>query len=320
MPITSLPGYVAAVRNYRASPATIKAIAPTQAQRNVLGPAFGGAGGWGVVSSGGAATNVNLGYRAPAATGGGGTRVTTVRTPMQVYQDEILNDPQSLGAQQAYDATTQQLANTRRAQFHEALISSGYDPGALPADLADYSGDIDQATRDAAAANQLSGRAQLNKALNQSTSDLPYLLAARGVARSGELPVGQTSLQEQYQAQAQQGLSDLLSTLRGYGSDYASQFNQAGMSLNSIREAVAQRLAQQKGYSEQVTSEDLGGGPGTYEEGLGGGYAPMYAPTAQPQLQTSDPRTAAAIAGILGPRPKKIPTNIFQIARNVRAG
>lgn len=204
--------------------------------------------------------------------GGGGTTTTTTYTPAQVYESDILADPSAIGAQQAFEATTQQLHNTRQARFRQALIASGYDPGPLPADLADYGGDIDQATRDAAAANQLSSRAQLNKALNQAMVDLPYQLARRGVARSGALPVGQTSLNEQYQVQAQQGLSDLLNTLRGYGSEYAGGYSQAMQGLNAAREAVAQRLAQQRGYSQTVTSDygDQGGGGG--EEGLPPGY------------------------------------------------
>jgi hypothetical protein len=245
-------------------------------------------------------------------------------TPNQVYESEILGDPRAIGAQQAFEATTNQLAATRRGLFRQALISSGYDPGNLAGtDLADYSGDIDQATREQAAANQLSSRAQLNKALNQATTDLPYLLAARGVARSGALPVGQTSLQEQYQVQAQQGLNDLLRALRGYGSDYAGGYNQAAQGLNAAREAVAQRLAQMRGYSQTTTTEDFGDGGDqgdTGEEALSD-YAPMYAPTYAPQLQTSDPYTAQAINRIITPtRGKVVPKNVFQIARNVRAG
>src|SRR4029077_2790160 len=149
------------------------------------------------------------------------TTTATTRSPIQVYQDEILNNPSSIGGQQAFDAATQGLLNTRQSPFRHALAASAADPRTAPGglgDLGDYAGDFNQATLDAAAANPLSARAQLDKALNQSQSDLPYLLAARGVARSGALPVGLGSLQNQYDVQKQQGLGDLLSALRGYAS------------------------------------------------------------------------------------------------------
>src|SRR5262249_42398269 len=225
------PGAVPSSAGYQSFGGSTYALPKLQVQRTVGGDQGGGGGGGG---GGGAGT----------------TTTTTTMTPNQGYEAEILNDPRSIGAQQAFEATTQQLANTRRAQFRQALIQSGYDPGQLGGDLGEYGGDIDQATRDAAAANQLSDRAQLNKALNQAQTDLPYLLAARGGARSGALPVGQTALQEQYQSASAQGLNDLLSTLRGYGQTYAGGYGQAVSGLNAAREAVAQRLAQLRGYSQ----------------------------------------------------------------------
>jgi hypothetical protein len=331
MAIGRLPGYISAVQRYAANPAakrqtqqaltgllppTSSTLAAPGIQRVVSGPVGGGQ-----------RTNVDLGYQPPAApgVGGGRTVTTTTRSPIQVYQDEILNNPTSIGGQQAFDAATQGLLNTRQAQFRQALVASGYDPRTAPGglgDLGDYAGDFNQATLDAAAANPLSARAQLDKALNQSQADLPYALAARGVARSGELPVGFGSLQNQYDVQKQQGLGDLLSALRGYASNYASGYGSAVDRLNAIREQVAQRLAQQQGYSETTTT-DYGDGAdgGVTTTDTGGGYPPMYAPNLAPQLQTSDPYTASVINKIIKPtRGRVVPKNIFQIARNVRAG
>ena len=202
--------------------------------------------------------------------GGGDTVTTTVQTPNQVYEADILGDPMSRAAQQSYDASVQGLANNRRDQIRQASIAAGYTP-TLTGALSQYAGDVDQATLDAAGANQLSARAQLNKALNQANYDLPYILAATGMGRSGSLATGTTALQEQYQQNAQQGLDALNKSLLGYGSDYASGFNTAVQNLNAARAAVADRLARQAGFSQTVTTR--GGGGGTTDT-ADGGYNP----------------------------------------------
>jgi len=227
---------------------------------------------------------------------GGDETITTVRTPMQVYESDILGDPMSRAAQQTYDVGVQGLANQRRDQIRQAIIAAGYTPS-LTGSLSEYAGDVDQGTLDAAAANQLSARAQLNKALNQANYDLPYILAASGMGRSGSFATGTTALQEQYQQNAQQGLDALNRSLLGYGSTYAQGVDRAMQALNASRAAVAQRLAQQAGFSETVTRRGGGGGGGTTDTGdagveptqpqegwsdfgLGGGYIPP--PTVAP--------------------------------------
>jgi len=256
------PGAVPSSAGYQTFGGSTYALPKLQVQRSVGGDQGGGGGAGGGGGGGG---------------GGGTQTTTTVMTPNPIYESDILSAPESIGGQQAFDATAQQLKNTRMAQFRQALVQSGYDPfqgGALPTDLGDYAGDIDQATRDAAAANQLSDRAQTLKSFNQAQADLPYLLAARGVARSGALATGNTALNEQYQSATNQGLNDLLSTLRGYGSTYAGGYNQAMQALNAARQSAAQRLAQMRGYSQTTTTTGGGEWGGGATPGSDVGYDP----------------------------------------------
>jgi hypothetical protein len=181
-------------------------------------------------------------------------------------------------ATEAY-ATLQSGRTSLRDQIRNAIIQSGYDiRGTMPSDLGEYGGDIDAATAAAALANPLSGRAQLQQALERGGSDLGYQLAARGTLRSGALAAGQGALQQSYQQQSNQQLQDLLSAIRGGVSGYTDLMNQSLATRNKAWEDVASRLARLQGarYAAELAARNQ---PVEYygpAEAGPSGFAPAY--------------------------------------------
>ena len=266
------------------------------------------------------------------STGGGGgstpLTTTTTRTPLQVYQDEILGDPGSVAAQGQYDTTLSQLANARKDAIQRAIFGAGWNPsaipGGIPASLQDYTSDF---TGIDPGSNPLSTKAQLDKQLSQANYSLPYQLAATGMGRSGAYAVNASNLQNQYDTASYGGMQDLLSSILGAGQNYASGVSSAASQLDAARAAVAQRLQQMAGYSETTTTSggDGGGDTGFVDSAPGGGSmggTPVSlsnwagAVTGNPSnpLHTTIQKAIKSI-GI-----KKKPANIYQIGRNMMAG
>src|SRR3954463_14673852 len=116
--IGTIPGYTKAVATYKPSAATIKAVAPTQLQKNALGPKFGGnyaAGNQAIPS-----------YLLPAPK----LPPSTVPSNYQPNIDEILGAPLSEQARGSYNTNLQSLMNALRSNLGGAVIKSGYDPTA----------------------------------------------------------------------------------------------------------------------------------------------------------------------------------------------
>src|SRR5215471_703977 len=106
----------------------------------------------------------------------------------------LRNDPGYKAAQVAAQADEGNAMLQRRGDIRQALIQYG---GPLTG-WTDTYGDIDQTTRDLAAANQFSTLAGLARQNTQSNLQLRQSLAARGALQSGELGYGLDQLNTQY--------------------------------------------------------------------------------------------------------------------------
>jgi len=139
----------------------------------------------------------------------------------------IAHDPGYLAAQAAATAAAKTSAAQRRETIRQALIQYGGNW----AGFTDKYGDIDQATRDLAAANQNSTLAQLARNLATNTHNMRAQLAARGMLESGDLGYGQNQLQTNYaQDQYNAGLG-LGQTLTGAVNAYTGVLNQNAKDL-----------------------------------------------------------------------------------------
>lgn len=203
---------------------------------------------------------------------------TTVRTPIVAdYASEIETDPLYQAGLQSNQGALNQGALARAEKNRQAVIASGYDPGgSLTGTLSPYAADIDETTRVAAQANQLSERGQLEQALNRGLYALPYQLAARGAAGSGSQATGATALNEQSQISSNQARANLMAKLQGNIGDWLGLQQGQADRLSQLRADIANRLSQRAGYSESVYTTETGGEDG----GGGGGPAPYNNPPA----------------------------------------
>jgi hypothetical protein len=195
------------------------------------------------------------GYMSPAAdrpgyVPSGGPVIPTLERPaVPSFDMQIQGDPLWQNATDAFASGSGAGRASLREQFRNAVIQSGYGDivGKMPSDLSEYGADLNQETLDTAAQNPLSARAQLQGALDKGKSQLLYQLAARGVLRSGELEVGNTGLQQQYDVASNQQQQDLLTALRGGVGQYRGLLDTLTQNRNAALEAIATRLAQGRG-------------------------------------------------------------------------
>src|SRR5215467_4691643 len=91
---------------------------------------LGSGGGYYQPTNPSPAAKIGLGLSggASSSSGGGPQTVTTIMTPNQVYQGEILSDPGSVAALGTFNAQTNQLATARADAIQRAIINSGYSP------------------------------------------------------------------------------------------------------------------------------------------------------------------------------------------------
>lgn len=132
------------------------------------------------------------------------------------YKGLIENDPAYLAANANSVQAQAQAAAQRKAALQQALIRYG----GMPQGFTDQYGDIDQATKDAAAQNKNSILAQLANNYQQSSDQFKRGLAARGALQSGDLAYGADQLergygQQQYDAANQFG-SDAQQAINAY--------------------------------------------------------------------------------------------------------
>jgi hypothetical protein len=211
--------------------------------------------------------------------GGGGTSGGGITVPFD-YESAIRSDYLYPGVESAFNTATAAGRAALREMIRNAVIQSGYNiSSTIPSDLSEYAGDIDPATAAAAAANPLSGRAQLQDALTRGQSDLNYDLAARGIGRSGALEAGNTDLLRQYDVQSNTQQQDLLSAIRNGVGQYRSSLADASTQRQNALAAIATRLAQMQGGtyddgSYSAGSSGGGGGGGVLPGILGGALTP----------------------------------------------
>lgn len=208
--------------------------------------------------------------------------------PPSEYQGEITADPEYQLGQTNLTNTQNTLAQGRANAFRQAFIAGGFAPGTFQSalgrdpNLAQFAGDIDQGTIDAAAANQMSGQAQRGRQLAEAQAALPYQLAARGVARSGAAATRSSAFQRSYDEQSATGLSSLLDALRGTTGDYNTGLQNAANQWEQTKSGIANRLAQTRGYSQPTPDWDLEsilaglGGPEGPVQPREGGYSDDY--------------------------------------------
>lgn len=225
----------------------VNALSPIAPIRNILAPAAPGA------------INVNTGLGAGYGSGGAFNP-----GELGASMSEIMADPVYQAALQAKMGSEQSGRSSLRDAIRQAVIKGGWDiTGKLTGDLAGYAGDITAADRAAAAANQMSTKAQLDKQLAGGMTDLDYQLAARGMLRSGAVASGGRALNEQYQGASNTAMGDLLDAIRGGVGSYAQLQREEQGKLSGVLSDVASRLAQQKStaaYYSWLASQGQGQG------------------------------------------------------------
>lgn len=184
------------------------------------------------------------------------------------YKSLIENDPAYLAAQSAASASSGAAQAQRKKLLQQAFVQYG---GAMPAGFTDPYGDIDQATKDAAAANQNSTIARLKTSYDQSRDQFMKQLAARGALQSGELGYGQDQLQRGLDQQEYDAGNQFLSGINGVYGDYTGTLNNNAQAL-----AGAIGSAESSVYSNPAYRPN----PGTtanYEASLSAQYGkPIY--------------------------------------------
>jgi hypothetical protein len=105
--------------------------------------------------------------------------------------------------------------------------------GDMPAGFADQFGDIDEATRTAAASNQNSTLARLKTGYGTSREQFMRQLAARGGLQSSELNYGEDQLQRGFEQQQYDAGNQFLNDANGAYGDYLGVVNGNAQSLAS---------------------------------------------------------------------------------------
>jgi len=291
-----LPGYTQAINAFKPSAATIAAIAPTQAAKNALGPAWGGA-----YSAGNQPIPDYLMPAQPTppptppGTVGRKTPFSAVPTNYTATLDEIYGNPLYTSALGSFTADQQSAFNALRSAIGQKVIGAGYDPSAAFQKLlaerpdlgqlgfnADFLRPADLAT---AATNPLSERAQQDIAYNRGASNLDYSLAARGLSGSGAVATGRNQLEQTRQTAQYNTLQELLGAIQGGIGGYLTNRQTAYGKLQDVAGQVAQMLAQQPGaaYPEEDTSLTQ------YEEGPASNPVNQVPETTVPSAKTPAP-------------------------------
>ena len=250
-------------------------------------------------------------YGLTGTASGGGTTTRTV-TPIQVYESQVDSNPGTVAAQGIFDANATNLANARAAAIQQAIIRAGWTPDMSSGALSGYASDVTQSALDQARANPMSQKAQLDLQLGQAKTNLPYDLAASGASRSGALGIELGNLGRSYDTASYQGMQDLLASITGSVNDYASGYNTAQSNLQAARRDIANRLAQQAGYSESISTTGDEWLPST--SGNPTDLSPSYpAPAINAVVQKAIAKLGAKPGG-------KAPANIYQTIKQTTMG
>lgn len=166
---------------------------------------------------------------------------------MSDYRAELESSPEWANAQTIRNANVEMARNSLRDSIRRAVVQSGYNVATnAPGDLAGYMGDIDATTLAAAQQNQMSDRAQLEKALNQGMTALPYKLAARGALGSGLAATQTSALREDFDQASYNRLNQVLDAIRGGVGQYTGAVSSEDANLQQMRMQIAQMLMKLK--------------------------------------------------------------------------
>lgn len=151
------------------------------------------------------------------------------------YKALVAGDPLLVQAQGDINAQRDAAGASRQAAIRTALTRFG----GVPTGLQDPYGDVDQATKDAAANNPFSVVNQLKQWLAKNQGDLTDSLAARGMLQSGGLRSGTEMVQREYGQQEYNETNTLLDFIKSVISGYAGKLNElAGLERGEIGEAT----------------------------------------------------------------------------------
>lgn len=252
----------------------------------------------------------------PPTTGGvaGGVGAPTIGIPGYDpdYAALLRSDPSLLQGEADINMYQGQLDTGMRDAIRRAVIAAGLDPGA-------NIGAVDQATREAAKANQFSAAAELATGRTRATTDLQAALASRGILASGALAGGSQRVQTAYEKGTSSLLNDLLSRISGVESEGADKRFQLAQQRAALREQAAMRIQNDPRYQPQGSARaTLDKATGLYVTPDGRYYTPdgkrvdptTYVPAA-PAAAAATPSTAAVRSLI----PQ---LTAAQIARNVQ--
>src|SRR5215831_17771739 len=136
------------------------------------------------------------------------------------YMNELTSDPLYQSGLSSYQNQIQANRDALAATLRQSIIQGGWGAGGGPGQVnlsnvggQNFSDVVDPATQAAAAANQMSDRAQLQRQLTMGLAGVAPQLAARGAARSGATNIMAGNLQNQYDVAANQALNNLSSAI-----------------------------------------------------------------------------------------------------------
>lgn len=170
------------------------------------------------------------------------------------YANLITSDPTYVAAQGAAGAAQQGADAQRRAAVRDAFVKYG---GKMPTGWNDTYGDIDQATKDAAAGNQFSTIASLGRNYAQSVEQFKRALAARGALQSGDLNYGQDQLDTGYGQGQYDAANQFMGQYNGALSNYAGVLGQNARDMGAGIQGAEQNVYSNPAYRPvALTSAD----------------------------------------------------------------
>jgi hypothetical protein len=214
------------------------------------------------------------------------------------YLGEMTSDPVYQQGLASYQSAQQANTNNLGAALKNAIIQGGWTPDQVNLSKygtpggTDLTGLIDQSTYDAAQANQMSDRAQLQTQLNRGLADVPSQLAARGATRSGAANIASANLQNQYDVAANSAMQNLAQAISGNVNQYGINQQNALYGWNQTQADVANRLAAIATAQAQAAYSD----PGQQQQPLGQTPSATVAAATRAKAAVSRPPTALEAA------------------------
>lgn len=171
----------------------------------------------------------------------------TPQVDPSAFFTQLRNDPMYQGADVAYNTAIGSGRQSLADSIKQLVIRGGWGQqlkDKLPSSLSSYGSEIDPATIEAASANPLSSRAQLNQQLSRQQSDLAYELAGRGTLGGGGYATGNTQLTQGYDVASSNAMNQLLDTIGQGASNFGTYSANAASARDQAYAAAAARLAQ----------------------------------------------------------------------------